>query len=90
VLSVRVRPAAGPAAKLVLFALADEADATGLCFSSDQIIAAKCELKEEVVRRTIRRLIEANYLDMESAAEMRVEPMTKCYRLAIDAHPTIS
>jgi Helix-turn-helix domain len=60
VLSLRVRPVAGPAAKLILFALADEADDSGTCCSSDQLIAAKCEVSEEVVRRTIRRLAEAN------------------------------
>jgi hypothetical protein len=84
-----VRHAAGPAAKLILFALADEADDTGICFSSDQVIAAKCEVKEEVVTRTIRRLVEANYLDVESAPEMR-QPVTKRYRLAIDALPAVS
>jgi len=89
VLSVRVRRAAGPAAKLILFALADEADDTGICFSSDQVIAAKCEVKEEVVTRTIRRLVEANYLDVESAPETR-QPVTKRYRLAIDALPALS
>ena len=90
VLSVGVRASAGPAAKLILFALADEADDTGICFSSDQLIAAKCEIGEEVVRRTIRRLVEADYLDVESVPETRLESVTKCYRLAIDARPAVS
>jgi hypothetical protein len=90
VLSVRVRSAAGPAAKLILFALADESDDTGTCCCSDQLIAAKCEVSEKVVRRTICRLVEANYLDVEPAPEMRLAPATKRYRLAINAGPAVS
>jgi len=38
-----VCPAAAPAAKLILFALADEADNDGICCCTYQLIAAKCE-----------------------------------------------
>jgi len=37
-------PAAGPAVKLILFALADEADDDGICYWTDQLIAARCEV----------------------------------------------
>ena len=89
-LSVRVRPAAGRAAKLVLFALADEADDTGTCSPSDQLIAAKCEIGEQVVTRTIRRLVETGYLCVESAADIRLGVVAKRYRLRIDDGPAVA
>jgi len=81
-LSIRVRDVGGPAAKVILFALADESDDTGVCYSSDQSIADKCEVTEKVVGATLRRLAGAGYLYIDRMPDL--DPGGTRYRLAID------
>jgi hypothetical protein len=52
-------------ALLVLLALADYADADGLCWPSMATLAAKARLSERMVARHVERLMEAGEVDLE-------------------------
>jgi DNA-binding transcriptional regulator YhcF (GntR family) len=45
-----------PTPKLVLMALADEADDDGYCFPSQRRLAAKCSITDRTVRRVLLEL----------------------------------
>ncbi|WP_368502465.1 helix-turn-helix domain-containing protein [Actinomyces sp.] len=52
----------GPYPKLVLAALADQADDSGYCWPSQSVIAERCEMGERTVRRHVRTLQELGLL----------------------------
>lgn len=52
-----------PVPKLVLMALADNADDHGYCWPKMKTIAAKCSTSERTVQRTIKTLLAAGLLN---------------------------
>ena len=54
-----------PAPKLVLMALADEADDSGFCFPSQGRIARKCSITDRSVRRLIGKLVALRHVAIE-------------------------
>lgn len=60
-----------PAPKLVLMAIADEADDTGFCFPSQRRLARKCNVTERSVRRIVGKLIAAQHVVVEARFRRR-------------------
>ena len=54
-----------PAPKLVLMALADEANDDGFCFLSVAHLAVKCRLNERTVQRVLLKLVADRYVSIE-------------------------
>ena len=54
-----------PAPKLVLMALADEANDDAFCFPSIAHLAVKCTLNERTVQRVLRKLVADHYVTIE-------------------------
>ena len=77
--------ALAPTPKLVLMALADEADDRGFCFPSQRRIAEKCNITERSVRRMIGVLVSKHYLSVVQRFYKRART-SNGYQLAID-HP---
>ena len=72
-----------PTGKIVLLALADEANDAGFCFPSHEHLARKCELGERTVRRMIKLLAARNYLSIERRFNKNRSCTSNGYRLAI-------
>src|SRR5712691_565650 len=72
-----------PTSKIVLLALADEANDSGFCFPSHQHLAQKCELGERTVRRMIKLLAARNYLSIERRFNKNRSCTSNGYRLAM-------
>jgi hypothetical protein len=77
--------ALAPTPKLVLMALADEADDRGFCFPSQRRIAGKCNITERSVRRMIGVLTSKHYVAVVQRFHKRART-SNGYQLAID-HP---
>jgi hypothetical protein len=75
--------ALAPTPKLVLMALADEADDRGFCFPSQRRIAEKCNITERSVRRMIGVLASKQYLSVVQRFYKRART-SNGYQLAID------
>ena len=75
-----------PAPKLVLMALADEADDRGFCFPSQRHLAHKCNINERSVRRMIRLLAALEHIAIEQRFKKDRARTSNGYRLAIE-HP---
>lgn len=71
-----------PAPKLVLMALADEADDNGYCFPGHRRIAHKCSIGERTVRRILGNLEKAGYLKVEARYRSDRSRTSNGYRLA--------
>lgn len=75
-----------PAPKLVLMALADEADDRGFCFPSQRHLAEKCNITERSVRRMVRLLARLQHIAIEQRFKKDRARTSNGYRLAIE-HP---
>ena len=76
-----------PAPKLVLMALADEADDSGFCFPSHRRIAMKCSISDRTVRRVLSELEAAGYLSVETRYRGDRSQSSNGYRLALADPP---
>ena len=70
-----------PTPKLVLMALADEADDTGFCFPSQRRIAAKCSITDRTVRRMLVELETKGYVRFERRQRADGSRTSNAYRL---------
>ena len=77
-----------PAPKLVLMALADEADDRGFCFPSVRHLAQKCNIGERTVQRLVRVLLELRYVSIEQRFRKDRAQSSNGYRLSIDHPPS--
>jgi hypothetical protein len=73
-----------PTPKLVLMALADEADDRGFCFPSQRHLADKCNIDERTVRRMIALLRELEHVGIEQRFRKDRGRTSNGYRLAFD------
>ena len=80
-----------PAAKLVLLALADHADAAGACWPGIDVLAGRCSMSERNITRLIRVLEQEGLLSHESRRE-KGRQKTNSYRLnfSADKHAKIT
>jgi hypothetical protein len=78
-----------PAPKLVLMALADEADDRGFCFPSVRHLAHKCSISERSVQRIVRLLVARAYVSIQQRFRKDRARTSNGYQLAIDPTPTI-
>ena len=79
-----------PAPKLVLMALADEADDRGFCFPSHRHLANKCGISERSVRRMIGLLAADHHLSIERRFKKDRARTSNGYRLGFGSdadHP---
>lgn len=67
--------------KLVLLALADTADDDGSCWPKLSYLAAKCEMSEDTVRRSVYRLIEAGYVSTTKRFDQTGRQLSNGYRI---------
>jgi hypothetical protein len=70
-----------PTPKLVLMALADEADDTGFCFPSQRRLAAKCSITDRTVRRMLVELETKGYVTLERRHRADGSRTSNGYRL---------
>ena len=70
-----------PTPKLVLMALADEADDTGVCFPSQRRLAAKCSITDRTVRRMLVELETKGYVRLERRLRADGSRASNVYRL---------
>ncbi|HEY1461667.1 MAG TPA: helix-turn-helix domain-containing protein [Casimicrobiaceae bacterium] len=77
-----------PAPKLVLMALADEADDQGYCFPGVPHLAAKCSIGERTVQRILRRLARDHYVSIEQRFRKDRARTSNGYRLAVSRPPS--
>ena len=73
-----------PAPKLVLMALADEADDRGFCFPSHRHLANKCSISERSVRRMIELLAADHHLSIEHRFKKDRARTSNGYRLGVE------
>lgn len=71
-----------PTAKLVLMALADEADDMGFCFPSHRRLATKCSITDRTVRRILGELADRGFLVVETRHRPDRSQTSNGYRLA--------
>ena len=71
-----------PMPKLVLMALADEADDSGFCFPSHRRLAWKCTASERTVRRMVTLLASQHHLEIEPRFAKDGSRTSNGYRLA--------
>ena len=76
-----------PAPKLVLMALADEANDGGFCFPSVAHRAKKCSIGERTVQRILRRLSEDGLVGVEQRFRKDRARTSNCYRLGVSDPP---
>jgi Helix-turn-helix domain len=76
-----------PAPKLVLMALADEADDRGFCFPSHRHLANKCSISERSVRRMIGLLAADHHLSIEHRFKKDRARTSNGYRLGLGLDP---
>lgn len=77
-----------PAPKLVLMALADEADDRGFCFPSVRHLAHKCSISERSVQRIVRLLVAHAYVSIQARFRKDRARTSNGYQLAIETPPT--
>ena len=76
-----------PMPKLVLMALADEADDSGFCFPSHRRLAWKCTTSERTVRRMVSLLASQHHLEIEPRFAKDGSRTSNGYRLALGDPP---
>ena len=76
-----------PMPKLVLMALADEADDSGFCFPSQRRLAWKCTISERTARRMVSLLAFQGYVTIEPRFAKNRSRTSNGYRLAIGNPP---
>ena len=76
-----------PTPKLVLMALADEADDDGYCFPSQRRLAAKCSITDRTVRRVLLELTTKRYVSLEVRRRGDGSRTSNGYRLACGDPP---
>jgi hypothetical protein len=76
-----------PAPKIVLLALADEANDDGFCFPSVPYLANKCSLDQRTVQRVLRKLAHAQYMSIEHRFRRDRARTSNGYRLAVSSPP---
>lgn len=72
-----------PVPKLVLMALADNADDHGYCWPKMKTIAAKCSTSERTVQRTIKTLLAAGLLKKDARFDASGRQVSNGYTLAL-------
>lgn len=72
-----------PVPKLVLMALADNADDHGYCWPKMKTIAAKCSTSERTVQRTIKTLLAAGLLRKDARFDTSGRQVSNGYTLAL-------
>ena len=72
-----------PVPKLVLMALADNADDHGYCWPKMKTIAAKCSTSERTVQRTIKTLLAAGLLKKDARFDSSGRQVSNGYTLAL-------
>jgi len=77
-----------PAPKLVLMALADEADDTGFCFPSQARVARKSSVSDRTVRRIVATLCALGYLSVEQRFNRHRGRTSNGYRLHFETART--
>jgi len=73
--------------KLVLMALADEADDSGFCFPGHRRLAWKCTISERTVRRLVSLLAAQHYLAIEPRFAKDGSRTSNGYRLSFGDPP---
>lgn len=73
--------------KLVLMALADEADDSGFCFPSQRRLAWKCSISERTARRMVSFLASKGYVTIEPRFAKNRSRTSNGYRLAVGNPP---
>jgi hypothetical protein len=76
-----------PAPKIVLLALADEANDDGFCFPSVPYLANKCSLDQRTVQRVLRKLAHAQYMSIEHRFRRDRARTSNGYRLTVSSPP---
>ncbi len=76
-----------PMPKLVLMALADEADDSGFCFPSHRRLAWKCTTSERTVRRMVTLLASQHHLEIDPRFAKDGSRTSNGYRLALGDPP---
>jgi hypothetical protein len=76
-----------PTPKLVLMALADEADDDGYCFPSQRRLAAKCSITDRTVRRVLLELTTKGYVRLEMRRRADGSRTSNGYQLACGDPP---
>ena len=76
-----------PTPKLVLMALADEADDDGYCFPSQRRLASKCSITDRTVRRVLLELTTRRHVRLEVRRRVDGSRTSNGYRLACGAPP---
>ena len=76
-----------PMPKLVLMALADEADDSGFCFPSQRRLAWKCTISERTARRMVSLLASQSYVTIEPRFAKNRSRTSNGYRLAVGDPP---
>jgi len=77
-----------PTPKIVLLALADEANDDGYTFPSVTYLARKCSLGDRTVQRVLRRLTSDRYVSVEHRFRRDHARTSNGYRLAINNPPS--
>ena len=76
-----------PMPKLVLMALADDADDNGFCFPSQRRLAWKCTISERTARRMVSLLASKSYVTIEPRFSKDRSRTSNAYRLAVGNPP---
>jgi hypothetical protein len=76
-----------PVQKIVLLALADEANDDGFCFPSVRYLANKCSVDERTIQRVLRKLTRGQYVSIEHRFRRDRARTSNGYRLAINDAP---
>jgi len=76
-----------PTPKLVLMALADEADDSGYCFPSQRRLATKCSVTDRTVRRVLQELERLGYVRLETRQRADGSRSSNGYRLVCGIPP---
>ncbi|MEW8555461.1 MAG: helix-turn-helix domain-containing protein [Candidatus Thiodiazotropha sp.] len=79
-----------PVPKLVLMALADAADDTGVCWPSIATLAAKCDLSTRTIRRSIQYLVARDLLLVEQRYRTDGSCSSNLYRLQLQGGDKMS
>jgi len=77
-----------PTPKLVLMALADEADDRGYCFPSQRRLADKCSITERSVRRMLALLVELERIGVEQRFKKDGGRTSNGYRILVETPRT--
>ncbi len=79
-----------PVPKLILMALADNADDHGYCWPKMKTIAAKCSTSERTIQRTIKTLLTAGMLRKDARFDANGRQVSNGYTLALSYPDNLS